>query len=121
MIKQQLPKRYINALNAAVNRGVKFLDKKVPDWYTRINTKKLNIKFSTTCICGQLFNGYVAGCEQLFGNFDINDIDKHAHLGFFILHDSSINHDAACEQAKVFWVNAIKAKKSMQQLKRLLK
>lgn len=38
-----------------VERGVEFLDEKVPGWFNLIDTEKLDIRNSCNCVLGQLY------------------------------------------------------------------
>src|SRR5690242_21290677 len=39
----------------AAIRGARLLDRKIPDWRKRIDIDRLNMRYTDTCIIGQLF------------------------------------------------------------------
>ncbi|MDO8582779.1 MAG: hypothetical protein Q7R63_02180 [bacterium] len=45
--------------------GATLLDKRVPKWYRRINTKDLYIAGCKNCVLGQLFSRYDLGLQSL--------------------------------------------------------
>lgn len=52
---------------AAVARGAKLLDKRVPGWARKVKLTMLNIASSANCVLGQLFEGsYGQGARELF-------------------------------------------------------
>lgn len=48
-----------------VKQAAKFLDQTTPDWYMRINVRRLDIESTTSCILAQLFNSSYYGVMQL--------------------------------------------------------
>ena len=52
-------------LITSVREAAYFLDLKVPDWATRINLDRLNMQSNSSCVLGQLFNGYGKGLSEL--------------------------------------------------------
>ena len=55
----------IEPLSESVQRGIVLLDRKQPDWFTRIDTQRLDINECYDCILGQLFGSYTEGRKQL--------------------------------------------------------
>lgn len=74
------------ALEKRVKKGVLFLDRREPKWFTRIDLNRLNLGDGAICIIGQLFTDYVYGQEEL----KKNDTWMIAH-GFY-LPNSDVNH-----------------------------
>ncbi len=54
-----------SGLTEAVKRGVVLLDSKIKDWRSKINLTWLDMNSSDTCILGQIYGSYYAGCEAL--------------------------------------------------------
>jgi len=46
------------------SRGAQFLDEKDPGWFTKIDTRTLDISDGNACVLGQLY-GYATGCKKL--------------------------------------------------------
>lgn len=55
----------LEAVNARIQIGMAFLDENIPGWEYVISTISLNMRFSDTCIIGQLFN------LNSFSNFNV--------------------------------------------------
>lgn len=45
-------------IKARVERGIKLLDEKIPDWFNKIDVETLNMSDSSKCIIGQLLASY---------------------------------------------------------------
>lgn len=52
-------------LKEKIKKGARFLDKKVPKWWRKINTSTLDIDSCEDCILGQLFGYYENGIKEL--------------------------------------------------------
>lgn len=48
-----------------VEGAAKFLDDVHPDWYNKVDTKIINMASFTSCVLGQLYDGYSNGCKVL--------------------------------------------------------
>jgi len=48
-----------------VERGVAFLDQRMPDWVERVDLNTLDTQHLERCVLGQLFGDYVIGVEEL--------------------------------------------------------
>lgn len=67
-----------------VKAGAKFLDKKIPGWYNKIDLETLQMYDCMTCILGQLYydykdtdgnnSGYFAATEALFGGTPFSEM-----------------------------------------------
>lgn len=54
------------AFPKTVQECAELLDEVMPDWYTKIDERLLNLTSGTKCIIGQLYGGYGAGMRKLF-------------------------------------------------------
>lgn len=54
------------AFPKTVRECAELLDEVMPDWYTKIDERKLNLTSCSKCIIGQLYGGYGAGMRKLF-------------------------------------------------------
>lgn len=54
-----------NSIRSRVSRGAKFLDKKEPGWYNKVNPDILDIRSETNCVLGQIYRRYISGLVQL--------------------------------------------------------
>lgn len=62
--------------------GAQMLDTRDPDWFTRINTGRLNIEMLDRCVLGQLNGGdYDEGVAKL----DLDEDDE-VNYGFWVEH-----------------------------------
>ncbi len=50
-------------MDAAVARGVKYLDKQHPGWFSKINLATLDLEAGTVCILGQCFGSFWTALE----------------------------------------------------------
>lgn len=48
-----------------VEGAAEFLDDVHPDWYNKVDTKIINMASFTSCVLGQLYDGYSNGCKVL--------------------------------------------------------
>lgn len=64
-----MEKKHVTKLRRRVRRGARLLDKKVPDWPSRIDPALLDMSSPNSCIVGQTFasseNSYNVGLAQL--------------------------------------------------------
>lgn len=75
-----LTRNYPTNYKAAVNNGIRLLDKENPDWRRHINIDTLDVSDCTNCILGQLYGHYCTGEDMLC-------INGHAdRYGFAIVH-----------------------------------
>jgi hypothetical protein len=72
-------------LDAAVQRGVEYLDERIPDWYLQIDMDNINIASGYTCICGQLF---ASKLEETYLNYRPTHGFDYA-LRYFLLQDAN--------------------------------
>ena len=65
-----------------VAKGAQFLDEKIPDWYTKINTDTLDMTDGSCCIIGQLYprDGFTWTLKYTY-NWNNKTAQDH---GFFI-------------------------------------
>jgi len=63
-----------------VKRGVRLLDKKIPDWRSQLEATKLDMSSCYNCVLGQLYGEYLRGLEVL--NIERNYFAE--NLGFDI-------------------------------------
>lgn len=68
------------------SRGARFLDKKDPGWFTKIDTRILDISDGRACVLGQLYGYYTTGCKKLGIGFG-----KAMSYGFELLLLGSVN------------------------------
>ena len=60
-------------------KGAQLLDERRPDWANFVSVNILEMNYLHTCVLGQLFGNYAAGCNQL--SLEPED-GKTAELGF---------------------------------------
>jgi hypothetical protein len=98
-----------------VKRGVKLLDRKVPNWRSKIDLKEFDITHCAKCVLGQIlgdFNNYIkigltnSDDPSKFG-FDMN-IMANGHL----VHQDRLNkyYDDGYNKLGKLWVKEIKKK-----------
>lgn len=73
-------------LENSVQRGVGLLDRKMPDWYRRINTDRLSMISKSNCILGQLYGTYETGLYRLGCDGPDNGFAAKAPFRWGVLH-----------------------------------
>ena len=72
-------------VDARVERGIKWLNKTVPNWHKKITITKLKMANSSTCICGQVFGHFreaeLSGGEALTRGFDVSSSAWYVNSG----------------------------------------
>ena len=106
-------------LENAVKRGVDFLDKTRPSWFTKISTKRLDIADCEVCILGQLYgtddeDGYERGLAILNGKVRKNP----EKFGFNADFDSSLSSDDQYAFIQEVWEREIAARRKARRQKR---
>ena len=90
--KEQLEKR--------VQKGIKFLNKKYPNWHKKIKLKHLDMQNGKCCILGQLYNHFTHGIDEL-------KLKEGMPLGFSLSCDDA---DDAWASLTTLWKTAIQQK-----------
>lgn len=53
------------SIDHRVANGARLLDERNPRWFTMVNLEIFNIASVYTCILGQIYGDFVAGCREL--------------------------------------------------------
>jgi hypothetical protein len=72
------------SIEQRVANGAKLLDECEPRWFTVVDLEMLSITSTGTCILGQVYGGFVAGCRELGIEGDRAEEER---LGFELTHE----------------------------------
>lgn len=77
-----------------VKRGVRLLDKKIPNWRSKIDSETIDMAGIMNCVLGQLYGNYQNGLIKLFGrdtDFETRRLQGIAH-GFQLTDEEHQNY-----------------------------
>lgn len=80
-----------------IEKGIEWLDTKIPNWKSRINPETLDIRYWGKCVLGQ-----AVGIANVFTIEDIKKPNFLQEHGFFAVHGE---HEALNEAWKQYLVN----------------
>ena len=86
-----------------IQKGIKFLDKKYPNWLDKIDVSELDLNKCNQCIMGQLVGHYLTAVRE-YGNI------KMERFGFTV--DITNHQPQDLNQLTKEWREAIKNKKA---------
>ena len=94
------------SIEQRVANGAKLLDEHQPRWFTMVDLEVFTIVSIDTCILGQVYGGFVAGCREL--GIEGNRPEEE-RLGFELTHEEYLSE--LCLEIEDAWCTQIEARR----------